>query len=257
MRIAIVGTGNLAYALIHAFRKHTDIEVSVYGRKPKKVLQLQRSLGITPISKEDLCLPYDLVILAITDTAIESFSNALDLHSDTIVVHTSGATTMNALSKHPQYGIFYPLYSFPKKRKVSFSKVPMLLDYSSAIVKKQLFTIAERLSNKLYEANDQERLQYHLSAVFANNFANHLLTKAYEILNDRQLEKEVLLPIIKQSCRNWSKGLAETTQTGPAIRNDTRTLNKHCELLGDDEISLEIYDFLTQSIQNYYKKKES
>lgn len=254
MRIAIVGTGNLGYALIHSFSKHEDFELYVYGRNKRSIQQFVKTFNIIPIQRKDLEKAYDLIILAITDTAIEEFSHTIDLHPDSIIAHTSGATSIDVLSKHSKYAIFYPLYSFPKKRKVNFIQVPMLLDYSSPLLKNKIDSIALRLSNKLYEANDRMRLQYHLSAVFANNFANHLLTKAYGFLSDKNLDKEVLLPIIKQSCRNWSKGLAETTQTGPARRNDTRTLNMHRELLENESLDMEIYNLLTKSIKEYYTK---
>lgn len=254
MRIAIVGTGNLSYALMNAFLEIEDVKLYLYGRNRNKVLYLEKYYGITPVTKQDLGKPYDLIILAITDTAIEDFSNSIAVHPSSIISHTSGATSINVLSNHKKFAIFYPLYSFPKKRKVNFDKVPILLDYSSFGLKESMEKIATQLSKKIYQANDQMRLQYHLSAVFANNFTNHLLTKAYDLLEDEGLEKNVLLPIIKQSCRNWTKGLAKTTQTGPAQRNDTRTLTKHRDLLENCSKDLELYDLLSKSIYDYYVK---
>ena len=44
----------------------------------------------------------------------------------------------------------------------------------------------------------------------------------------------------------------EDAQTGPALRNDTKTINKHLEFLQNSDYQ-ELYKLLTQSIQNVKK----
>jgi predicted short-subunit dehydrogenase-like oxidoreductase (DUF2520 family) len=45
-----------------------------------------------------------------------------------------------------------------------------------------------------------------------------------------------------------------SAQTGPARRGDTRTIEKHREVLSDEKFQehLEVYNFLTQKIFNKY-----
>ncbi|MEQ3662724.1 MAG: DUF2520 domain-containing protein [Flavobacterium sp.] len=44
----------------------------------------------------------------------------------------------------------------------------------------------------------------------------------------------------------------EAAQTGPALRKDTKTINKHLEFLQESNYQ-ELYKLLTQSIQNVKK----
>jgi hypothetical protein len=46
----------------------------------------------------------------------------------------------------------------------------------------------------------------------------------------------------------------ENSQTGPAVRHDHNTIEKHLELLSFSPELQRIYADMTQSISNYYKK---
>ena len=58
----------------------------------------------------------------------------------------------------------------------------------------------------------------------------------------------VLQPLIKETAAKIESLTPETAQTGPAVRNDQKTINNHLELLNKQQ--QEIYKIVTKSIQN-------
>ena len=65
-----------------------------------------------------------------------------------------------------------------------------------------------------------------------------------------------LLILLMTSCGPYQKALKsgpENTQTGPAIRNDQKTIEKHLGLLSDENIK-KLYLNLTTSIQRNHEQ---
>ena len=184
------------------------------------------------------------------DDSIIDVSSQLK-ESNTLIAHTSGIKDQSVLKEHKRRGIIYPLYSFFDTKKASFDEVPFLIESNSLEDCEILFSLAYELSGKAYKISAEEKKDLHLAAVFANNFANHLMTRAFDILDVKSLNKEILLPIIKQSCANWIEGKAKENQSGPALRNDKRTMHKHLEKLNTEEEKA-IYKIISESISTYY-----
>ena len=98
--------------------------------------------------------------------------------------------------------------------------------------------------------NDEQKSIAHVSAVFANNFSNHLFAIAEKLLENQQIPFEIMMPLIKNMVEKLNNHSAAENQTGPAIRKDEKTIQKHLSLLtNDDKI---IYETLTTSIQKLH-----
>ena len=96
----------------------------------------------------------------------------------------------------------------------------------------------------------------HTAAVFTTNFVNYMLTLAYDIANP---DFTFLLPSAIEAVRKAFLHTPMTAQTGPALRKDMQTLNKHIKLLEDggfDEHA-QIYKKLSECIMERYNKKDS
>lgn len=256
MNITIIGSGNLGTTLFYAFQNHTDYQVRIWGREMKSVSHIDDSMDVTFGQKniQEVIQKADLIIISVLDDAVDKVSLQIPKSDRYLVCHTSGASSIELLENHKRKGIFYPLYSFPNPTNQFERTTPLLLSADYDTDREILLDLASKISDNIHFADDQERLRYHTSAVFSNNFGNHMLSLAYQILNDDNLEKEVLLPIIKQSCENWANGKALQIQSGPAIRDDQKTMEKHLQLLEDEELTREIYMLISKSIQNMYKK---
>ncbi len=92
-----------------------------------------------------------------------------------------------------------------------------------------------------------KRAQYHLGAVFANNFSNHVIALLQSYCAKVGLDPHVYEAMIRTTLDAAAAGDAKSLQTGPARRADQITLDRHMDLLPKELKS--IYQALSQSIQ--------
>nr|HMT29675.1 DUF2520 domain-containing protein [Bacteroidia bacterium] len=110
-------------------------------------------------------------------------------------------------------------------------------------------------SDKIYILNSKERAELHLAAVFTNNFTNHLIGISQDILEKIHLPVELLEQLAHSTIKNAFLSDPVKSQTGPAVRNDKKTINKHLDLLKKDKSRQDIYKILTKDIVNVHNKK--
>lgn len=245
MRISVIGTGNLAVHLIHAFEMCDHIDcVQWVGRKESSPLKSSKTPYFTEYQKR---IKADLCLIAVSDDHINEVAQQLQI-SDILVVHTSGAVAMHALDPIARKGVFYPLQSFLHNVSIDWSTVPICVESSNKSDENLLKTFATLLSEHVYLVSESQRLELHTAAVFANNFCNHILGISQKIIENSALPFSILHPLIKET---FERSLTQSTfkvQTGPAVRNDTKTQEKHLTLLPKQEGTL--YKILTKSIFN-------
>lgn len=251
IKIIILGGGNVAYHLTNALLQNRAINVvQVYNRSLEKINCFKNSTSITNNLSE--LKEADIYILAVSDNAISKLSSALNLKNK-LVVHTSGSMAMEELKSASNKGVFYILQTFTKERKIDFSTVPICIE---AETEKDLFlleTLAKSISKNCYRINSDQRKSLHLAAVFVNNFVNHLYHIGHEICEQNKVPFEILLPLILETANKITTLPPLEAQTGPAKRNDTKTIEKHTAMLTKNQ--QEIYTLLTKSIYNTYGEK--
>ena len=111
--------------------------------------------------------------------------------------------------------------------------------------------IAGRMSSSVYRMTDEQKSVLHVAAVFANNFSNHMLTLAASICNEHQLPFEILKPLILETFSKAILSGPRESQTGPAVRGDQKTIEKHLKLLAEHPDLGIIYKTLTKSITDH------
>ncbi|HXB39169.1 MAG TPA: DUF2520 domain-containing protein, partial [Bacteroidia bacterium] len=149
--------------------------------------------------------------------------------------------------------VLYPLYSFSKQVKVSFSSMPVLLEANNPATLQKLTHFAHCIGKNTVAVNSDQRLKIHLAAVFVNNFTNYLYAEAYDYLKkEKQNHFHLLQPLIKQTVKKIKTLPPSQVQTGPARRNDTVTIKKHMELLENHPGQKQIYKLLTSLIKKQY-----
>ena len=171
-----------------------------------------------------------------------------------MVVHTAGSFGLDIFpDKIKRKGIFYPLQTFSKNRKVSFTDLPFLIEASDDESSLILQSLAESVKGKVYFVDTDQRRMLHLSAIFVNNFTNYMLTVGKEVALKAGFSFEILVPLLKETISKALDTGPENSQTGPAVRNDQNTIEKHLELLSFSPELQKIYNEMTQSIMEYYK----
>jgi predicted short-subunit dehydrogenase-like oxidoreductase (DUF2520 family) len=116
-----------------------------------------------------------------------------------------------------------------------------------------LESVAKSISNAVFAISSEQRKALHVSAVFVNNFANHLYQIGQQICEEHQVPFEILKPLIQETAEKIKTLNPAEAQTGPAKRNDSTTIEAHLKYL-TNENQKNIYKILTQSIQNNGKE---
>ena len=246
--VVILGSGNVALQLIRAFLKIDTINLKqVYTRNQEDINTLKDSINTT--NDISLLKQADVTIIAVSDDAISSISSHI---KNSFVVHTSGSVDMKSLNNIGRKGVFYPLQSFSKKKKVDFKNIPICLESETNEDLLKLEKLVSLLQSKSYILSSHQRKKIHVAAVFANNFSNHMYTIANEICEKYNIPFDILHPLIEETSNKIKNLTPEKAQTGPAKRNDTETIENHLNLLSEKQ--QEIYLKITQSIQEYGKK---
>ncbi len=255
MRIGIIGSGKVAYQLslaLYDANHHLSFIVGRNNRAVQSLASKVKAKGLSNIAQ----IPHqeiDVLLIAVKDDAISEVAEQVPPDYRGILAHTSGAGNLKLLGVSPsQKGIFYPLYSFRNKRKKNLSKIPFLITSPDASVQNTLIELARSISQHTYVVNDHERAKLHLAAVYANNFSNFMMTLSFDILEKNALDQNILLPIIQQSAQAWTKGKAKDIQTGPAIRDDIKTIEKHMKQI-DLDAHKKMYALISENITKYYK----
>ncbi|AFL82427.1 protein of unknown function (DUF2520) [Aequorivita sublithincola DSM 14238] len=252
INVVFLGFGNVNSHLFTTLHKSNQITVKqVFNRNYIKMISPFEKIPFTDdISKVEAA---DVYIIGIPDDAILSFSEALSFQNK-LVVHTSGGVAMNVLSSKNRRGIFYPLQTFSKQRAVDFKDVPICIEAENSNDLELLRSLGETISEKVVEISSEKRAKLHLAAVFVNNFTNYLYEIGSEILKQEDLPFNLLKPLIIETASKIETLSPQEAQTGPAKRNDVRTIEKHLHLLGDSQYR-KFYELFTEELKQNYGKK--
>tara|TARA_R110002051_G_scaffold127873_7_gene201535 strand:- start:368 stop:1132 length:765 start_codon:yes stop_codon:yes gene_type:complete len=250
--ITIIGTGNIATHLFDAFMMYDNLKViQVVGRSKNSLCYFSSKIDTCLISEK--IKKAEIYIIAVSDDSIPEVSNYLQGY-DALVVHTSGSVPIINLSKNKKKGVFYPLQSFTKGKKVNFKTIPICIEATNKNDYELLKNIAETISDAVYKISSEQRKHLHLAAVFANNFTNYMYTVANDICEENKISFEILKPLIAETVLKIEKISPFEAQTGPARRNDIETMQRHLEQLTTKE-KKNIYKLLSEAIQKKYGKE--
>ena len=254
--ISFIGAGNLAWHLAPALDNAGYSVREVYSRERKNAKSLVGKLYEGEV-KEDLDFSTSksrIFIIAASDDAIESIVQEIVLPENALLVHTSGSQPLSLLdyAAAESSGVFYPLQTFSKNKKVDFAEIPFFIESENSAVEKLLMEMARSISKKVLKIDSRQRKALHVAAVFASNFTNHMLTIGNDILKEHKLDAELLKPLIAETITKALTIGPQDAQTGPARRGDLELLDNHYAFLGEDEEVAEIYKLVSQHIIDYY-----
>jgi predicted short-subunit dehydrogenase-like oxidoreductase (DUF2520 family) len=251
--VVILGAGNVATHLFKAFSNTNQaVVIQWYNRNLNALKSHKTKVEIT----DDLSQlkEADLYILAVSDDAIKPLSSLLPFENR-LVTHTSGSVSLYDIDKKHKRGVFYPLQTFSKSAEINFADVPICIEALKSDDYHVLKNLAIAIGSPTKKVNSDQRRVLHLAAVFVNNFTNQLYRIAHEITESEGAEFDVLKPLILETAKKVQDLSPYMAQTGPAKRNDKKTLRKHLKLLKDPHHK-DIYDLLTSSIQRTHGRKK-
>lgn len=249
MRIVIIGSGNVANILGRRCRQAGHTIVQVYGRNLEAVAALADLLGAAVVTRpEELDNTADVHLLAVSDGAVVAVAGVLK-PGNSLLVHTAGSVSKEVLSTAAsRYGVLYPLQSL-RKEMDRLPEIPLLIDGNTADSLQVIETLARSLSEQVQQADDNKRLHLHVAAVVVSNFTNHLYALADNYCKAEGLDFSLLYPLINEVAQRLQLASPAVLQTGPAIRNDTPTIEKHLALLQEYPALQKLYGLFSESIR--------
>ena len=253
-KIVIIGAGNLATHLSMALQNANFNILQIYSRTILSAQTLATQLNTKYTNHlSEINQNADLYIIAVSDTAISEVLKNKIFHNK-FLLHTCGSVSIDVFRKCTNnYGVFYPLQTFTKSIKLNFKTIPICIEANTLENKTHLIYIAQKISTNIYEINSEQRKTIHLAAIFANNFTNHLFNIASQIVKEKNIPYEILTPLIEQTAKKVLNNKPSETQTGPAVRNDKKTIQEHIKMLKNYPDFQQIYKILSSNItKNYF-----
>lgn len=221
MRIAIIGAGSVGTNLYHAFE--------IKGIKAELVHA--RPLVADPIAVENLPKA-DCYIYTVADHVLKEVVSLVHA-PQALHLHTSGSMPIDVFgADKPHSGILYFFQSFSREILIDdWSMIPCFIEGHNIDDIAAIYSLAQCLTSRIYEANQHDRERLHIAGVFANNYTNLMYRIAEDILKDTQIPFHAILPLIDQTAAKMHTMKPLDAQTGPAKRGDHEVMNHHLEIL--------------------------
>ncbi|MEJ7610448.1 MAG: DUF2520 domain-containing protein [Ferruginibacter sp.] len=250
MNISVMGTGNVAWVLAGLCVQKGHAVRQVIARHAKAAEELINIVGGS-FEHIDKCRfdPTDLLIIALSDNALPDAISGFNFN-DTPVVHTAGAVSINVLKNNAaNFGVLYPLQSLRKDLQ-GIPQIPFLVEANNAETFRLIAEFAGTLSDHVKGESEKNRLCLHAAAVMVNNFTNYLYCSAEKFCDDEQVDFNILKPLIQETADRVLENSPCLLQTGPAVRKDIITLDKHLRLLAPYPKLRTMYMRMTDNIMN-------
>lgn len=258
MNITFIGSGNVAWHLAPELENAGNKVVDVFSRSIKNAQKLTTRLyEAEPVGSLDFSESRSsLFVIAVSDDAIEDIAKELIIPENASVIHTSGSKPLSVLGYLPteNIGVFYPLQTFSKDKRVRFQDIPILIETENKATSNLLLQLGKAISNNVKVVNSNDRKALHVSAVFACNFTNHMFTISKALLKEKGLDFDLLKPLITETINKSMAIGPDHSQTGPAKRHDLELLENHMEYLATHTDYAEVYRVLSQHIIDSYPK---
>jgi predicted short-subunit dehydrogenase-like oxidoreductase (DUF2520 family) len=248
MQIVIIGSGNVASVLGRLCKQRGHQIVQVVSRNAAHAKLLGDELGCAFADYNDkLHDSADLYLLAVADTALQELNKSINL-GNKLILHTAGSVSKDVLKDMSHnYGVLYPLQSLRKEMEYH-KEIPFLIDGNTADTLTMVEDFAGTLSSNVTKTTDEERLKLHVAAVVVSNFTNHLYALGEEFCKKEEVDFKLLTPLIKETAERVANFSPAAVQTGPAVRNDIFTIDKHLRILANHPQLKHMYIKLTDSI---------
>lgn len=185
------------------------------------------------------------IVVLINDSAIPDFVKTWKKqHDGKIWVHFSGQLTLEGIeAAHPLMTFSMQLYDMATYQSIPFILAKGALPFAEVL---------PHVPNKAYCIPGDLKTLYHSMCVISGNFTCLVWQKFFKELQETlSLPYEVAIPYLKQIVNNIQND-PENCLTGPLVRGDETTINKHLHALEDDDF-LPIY----QAVLQYFKHKET
>lgn len=255
LSVCVVGPGRLGTALsLNLRRAGWDIARLVVrpgGRKARKTMQLERTVVATVVELGESLLPAGLIWITVPDDAIASVATELAGKQDwrgRIVFHSSGALTSDALqplrAKGARVASVHPGMTFVAKSVPSLEGVPFGIEGDPAALRLARKIIAE-LGGTAVTIRKENKVLYHAFDAFASPLLIGLMAALESVGQAAGIPEKKLRtmagPLLRQTLANYLEHGTTAAFSGPLIRGDVATVQRHLKELRRVPLAREAY----------------
>lgn len=250
--IAVVGAGNLAWSMVPALQRAGAQVIQLISREAARRAELAACCGIPGQAAHpgDLDPAANLVLLTVPDSAIAAVSAQLP-PSDALIAHTSGSSPLERAGRPGLRAVLYPLQTFTWGITADLQAVPLFVEADAPHVE-PLLALAQAMSDQAHALDSAGRLRLHHGAVWASNFVNLMLRIASQVMPEQLAGHpglELYAPLLREQIRKALATGPAAAQTGPALRGDRETMDRHVALLDAHADWQELYRLLSRAIR--------
>ncbi len=251
-RVFIVGAGQVGRGLYRAFRAAGVEVIGLHSRRPSPAAT---SSGGLPGNVADA----NTVVLAVRDDQIDdAIASLIELRSGnqrrvspgTVVVHTSGGAEPSLISELPSMGLwggtFHPLVPFanPERAPELLRRAWIGIDGDEP-AKATSRRLAGHVGARTLDIPPGTKSIYHAAAVIGSNFPVVLAAVATRLLSDAGIPASsaarAVHSLMEGAVSNLADADPETVLTGPVVRGDSATVQRHLAALRHDPEARALY----------------
>lgn len=242
--VLIVGPGRAGSALAAALSQ-VNWRVSIAGRHGQTLPSLPD--GCEPAA--DRLEHVDCMILTVPDPAVASAAStwAPRLSATAAVLHVSGAHGITLLPEAlgERRGVAHPLMSLGGSADAHRLRGAFFAIGGSGPGRRAAVEVASAVGGLAHDVPEDARAAYHAAAVLASNGVYALLHAAFDVAATAGIEDDALraglATLLESSARRARQAAPVQSATGPVVRGDATTLQRHLEALPSGPESTELY----------------
>jgi predicted short-subunit dehydrogenase-like oxidoreductase (DUF2520 family) len=244
-RIALVGAGSLGSALAGSLRDAgysiSEVVSRPGQRSRQRAAKLARKAGAQAATLGSATLSAEIVWLCVPDREIAQCARSLAVKNGwtgKVVFHSSGALTSDELNtlrrKGAKVASLHPLMTFVPGVRPSLAGVPFAVEGDGVAAKVARRILAD-LGGQTFTISKRRKPAYHAWGSFASPLLLATLVTAERVAEvagiTRSAARRRMLPIIFQTLTNYAQRGPAGAFSGPIIRGDVATVEKHLQVL--------------------------
>ena len=239
--LGILGGGRAAWAFGSAWRR-IGWPISGVWLRESSTSRIADLLYVPRRTIEELILESDLLLLAVSDRAIDAVAdqippaNAILFHASGVHAHVRGGFSLHPLKALPPVG-----------RPSDLRDTLLVFEGNHADVARE---IADAVGARFAEIDAEQKPLYHAAAVFGANYVAIVLDIAARLMSEAGVAGagDDLVALARSAIDNWRAHDDAGRFTGPAARGDTATMERHLQALAPHPDLQRLYRLLADEI---------
>ena len=249
MKFALIGASKTGTSIAYHLQKNGHQPIFLWNRSKENLAKSNEYVNFenTSTSMENFPVNCDFIIISVRDDAVKTIADQFLKkwkNQTAKIFHTSGALDSSIFGDYQNSGSFHPVISISSIEE-GIDIIPQTTFTCEGNIAEFLVQLAEEISESGIQLSKEQKQNIHLSAVFMNNYLAAMIEKIKILNKNAELDEcsteKILQSIAQQTITKSWKNPIEETLTGPIKRGDVKTIQKHLNILQNDNLFQQLY----------------